>query len=149
MCIRDRILAAYEIRQFEAAVGEQNSDMRLALNLQRELPAIAAKAGSSEDAKWFTIMGNTPLRKVFERALGLPSALGTLDLDQQLAAFKSKASAQFGSDKVSQFADPSKVETLIRRFVIRTEAESYANQSGAGANALAMMQQIVANGRNR
>ncbi len=145
----DKILAAYEIRQFEAAVGEQNSDMRLALNLQRELPAIAAKAGSSEDAKWFTIMGNTPLRKVFERALGLPSALGTLDLDQQLAAFKSKASAQFGSDKVSQFADPSKVETLIRRFVIRTEAESYANQSGAGANALAMMQQIVANGRNR
>lgn len=145
----DKILEAYETRQFESAIGDQNADMRLALNAQRELPAIAAKAGSSEDTKWFTIMGNAPLRKVFEKALGLPSSLGTLDLDQQLAAFKSKAATQLGSDQVSQFADTGKVETLIRRFLIRSEADSYSAQSGASANALAMMQQIAANARRR
>lgn len=145
----DKILSAYETRQFESAVGDQNGDLRLALNTQRDLPTIASKAGSSEDAKWFTIMGNPPLRKVFEKALGLPSALGTLDLDQQLATFKSKAAAQLGSDQVSQFTDTGKVETLIRRFLIRSEADSYSAQSGASANALAIMQQIAANARRR
>ena len=49
----DKILTAYRQRRLEAAVGTQNSDMRLALNARRELSAIAAK-GLSADGKWFT-----------------------------------------------------------------------------------------------
>ena len=45
----DKILMAYRARQFEAAVGEQNPDLRLAMNVQRELPGIADKSNSSEN----------------------------------------------------------------------------------------------------
>ena len=144
----DKILVAYQARQFEVAVGAQNPDMRLALNLQRELPALAAKAGSTETAKWFTVMGNAGLRRVFEKALGLPAGLGALDLDQQLGTFKEKARAQLGSDAIAQFSDPAAVDGLLRRFLLRSEADSFA-QSGSGNSVLQLMQQAVSASRNR
>lgn len=119
----DEILSAYKTRKFEAAVGEQNDDMRLALNAQRELKTLS-KSTSSEDTKWFTVMGSSPLRKVFETALGLPSSFGSLDLDQQLSVFKSRADRVLGDDGISQFSDPAKVENLIKQFLIRSEAAS-------------------------
>lgn len=143
----DKILTSYRARQFETAVGEQNPDLRLALNVERELPDIAAKS-STENAKWFTVLGNAPLRKVFEKALGLPSSIGGLDLDKQLDAFKAKAKSQFGDDRISQFSDVAQVEKLNRRFLLRSEAESYAQTSGNNV-ALQLMQQIAMNGRNR
>lgn len=143
----DKILAAYESRQFEIAVGAQDGNLRLALNALRELTTLAGKS-SSENAKWYTVLGNSPLRKVFEKALGLPTSIGALDLEQQMTAFKDKATSQLGSNAIAQFAEPDKVEALVRRFLLRSEAESYA-QSGHGNSALQMMQQIVANGRQR
>ena len=145
----EKIIAAYRARQFEVAVGAQNGDLRLALNLERELSGIAARSTSSEDAKWFTIMGNAPLRKVFEKALGLPASLGTLDLDQQLGVFKEKAETQLGSRSITQFTDPAKVQKLIQRFLVRAEAEALQGQIGAGASALTLMQQSVDLARRR
>lgn len=144
----DKIIEAYRARQFESAIGDQSEDLRLALNAQRELPAIAGKTTTSENTMWFTILGSAPLRKVFEKALGLPSSIGTLDLDQQLSAFKAKASTQLGSSAVSQFTDPAKLEGLVRRFLVRSEAEAYAS-SGGGNAALQIMQQVAANSRRR
>jgi hypothetical protein len=144
----DKILAQYKARQFETAVGAQNDTLRLALNLQRELPDIAGKANSSENAKWFSIMGSTPLRTVFQTAMGLPASTATLDLDQQLTIFKTRAKAQFGADTVSQFADAKAMDGLIRRFIMRSEADAFA-QSGAGNAALTMLQQSVTFARSR
>lgn len=143
----DKILASYRTRQFEIAVGEQNPEMRFALNLQRELPAIAGRTNSTENAKWFTVMGNAGLRRVFEKALGLPAGLGGLDLDQQLGAFKEKAQAQLGSDTISQFSDPAKLEGLVRRYMMRSQADNFS-QSGNGNATLQLMQQAVASSRN-
>ena len=144
----DKILAAYRARRFEVAVGDQSPDLRLALNVQRELPGIATKASSSEIARWFTVMGNAPLRKVFEKALGLPASLGVLDLDKQLEAFKAKAKSQLGSDAIAQFSDPAKVEGLVRRFLLRSEGETFA-LSGGGNSALQLVQSASANARYR
>ncbi len=144
----DKILAQYKTRQFEAAVGTQNSDFRLALNLQRELPAIAAKTTSTENAKWFSIMGSTPLRTVFQTALGLPSSTASLDLDVQLGIFKSRTKSQFGSETVAQFADPANMDKLVRRYLLRSETNAFA-QSGTGNTALTLMQQALAASRNR
>lgn len=144
----DKILTAYRTRQFEVAVGERAPDLRLALNVQRELPALAAKTNSSENAKWFTVMGSAPMRKVFEKALGLPSSLGILDLDKQLETFKAKAKSQLGNDAIAQFTDPAKVEGLVRRFLLRAEAEGFA-QSGSGNTALLLMQTAAATARFR
>ena len=144
----DKILTAYRDRQFEIAVGAQNPDLRLALNVQRELPLIAAKTTSSENAKWFTVMGNAPLRSVLEKALGLPNTLGALDLDKQLAAFKERTRSQLGSDSMAQFSDPAKVESLIRRFLLRSEVDTFA-KSASGNATLQLIQQASANARFR
>ena len=139
----DKILAAYRARQFEAAVGNQDGDLRLALNAKRELGTLATKA-STEAVKWFGILGNAALKQVFSKALGLPASIGAVDLDQQLQVFQDKAAAVFGDKTVSQFTDPAKVETLIRRFLVRAQADAVSSSSGSGAAALAMMQQTVA-----
>jgi hypothetical protein len=143
----DKTLAAYKTRQFEAAVGTQNNDMRLALNVERELPTLAGKA-SSEAVKWFTVMGNAPLRQVFETALGVPASIGALDLDRQLAIFQTKAEAVFGDDSVSQFAEPAKMDALVRRFLLRGEVATLASAQSASAGALALMQQVTSFARS-
>lgn len=135
----EKTLAAYRVRQFETAIGEQDDNLRLVLNAERELGKLATR-DVSDETKWFTIMGNAPLRQVFEGALGLPSSFSSLDLDQQLATFKEKAAKIFGSGEVSQFSDPDKVESLIRRFLIRTEAIASFAASSPGSIALSLLQ---------
>ncbi len=135
----NEITTAYQTRQFEIAVGTQDDDMRLALNLSRELSALAER-DTSDETKWFTIMGSEPLKQVFETAFGLPSAFGTLDLDRQLATFRDKASRLFGSSEVSQFTDPERRDELLQKFLARSQsARSLANFSPA-ATALTLLQ---------
>lgn len=124
----DKTLALYKERQFETAVGSQNGDYRIALNAERELPALARKS-SSEDTLWYTVLGNIPLRRVFEGALGLPKSFGSIDLDQQLTTMKSRLEARTGSDSLRQFSDPAKVESIIRRFLVQTDIANSSAQS--------------------
>ena len=143
----DKIIAAYRARQFEAAVGNRDGDLRLALNAQRELATLATKSGT-EQIKWLGILGNSALKQVFSKALGLPTSIGAVDLDQQLLAFQDRAETTFGDKTVSQFTDPAKVEVLIRRFMVRAQADAISSQSGSSA-ALAMLQQSAAFARRR
>ena len=134
-----RIVAAYEARGFEEAVGAQDPDMRLALNLDRELGAIAAKPGS-DSTRWFTVMGTPPLRQVFEMAFGLPRSFGTLDVDRQLEVFQDKALAAFGDRGVAQFADPGKREELTRLFLARAQiASGSIDRTSPAGTALALL----------
>jgi Protein of unknown function (DUF1217) len=128
----DKTLALYQTRQFEAAVGTQSGDMRLALNIERELPALAKKT-VSDDSMWYAVMGNTAMRKVFEQALSLPTNFGAVDLDRQLSTLKSKTDAMFGSSSVKQFADPAQVEKLVRQFLVRSDEGSAGITRGATA----------------
>ncbi len=144
----DRIVSAYKSRQFAVAVGDQDGDLRLALNAQSELATLSARS-SSETVKWYTILGSAPLQQVFQKALGLPANIGALDLDQQLATFQSRVEVVFGDTSISQFSDPAKVEGLIRRFLVRSQADATASQTGPGTAALAMLQQTAAIARLR
>lgn len=135
----ERIVGLYEERAFEAAVGEQNQSLRLALNLERELTALA-EGGASERTKWFTVMGTPPLRQVFETAFGLPSSFGTLDVELQLTGFQDRASALFGSSDLSQFADPEAREQLTRRFLALSQIEQgFGGATTAAGTALAIL----------
>lgn len=137
----DEIIDRYQAKQFELAVGEQNQDLRLALNVESSLGELISST-SSEDAQWFSIMGNPPLRRVFEYALGLPSSIARIDLDQQLVEFREKAVKVFGTDKLTKIADnPEAEEKLIRLFLIRSEAEAAASIGGASI-ALNLLQAI-------
>lgn len=137
-----RITALYRERQFEVAVGNQSEDMRLALGLERDLGGLIDK-GMSDKAAWFTVMATQPLRVVFERAFGLPTVIGTLDIDRQLELFRGKAQALFGDPSLAQFADPEKLDTLRRSFLAQSELQAGGGfaQSTRGAAALAMLQQ--------
>lgn len=134
----DKTLALFKERQFETAVGDQNGDYRIALNAERELPALARKSGT-EDTLWYTVLGNVPLRRVFERALSLPPSFGTIDLDQQLSTMKTRLEARFGSDSIRQFSDPSKVENIIRRFLVQSDIAN-AGSTSRGSAALELLQ---------
>lgn len=134
------LIARYEKRQFEKAVGVQNNDLRLALNLQSGIADVLT--GNSRDgAQWFAMMGNAPLRKVFETALGLPASIASIDIDKQRDIFKSRAQATFGTNRLADFADPAQQEKLIRLFLVRSEASQSVAISGAAA-ALSLLQSM-------
>lgn len=121
----DRILAAYEARRFEKAVGVKSDDLRLALNAQRELGQIADRS-LSVDGKWFSVLGSPPLRTVFQKALGLPASIAAIDIDQQLGIFKERAARVIGSSDPGVFSDQAQVEKLIRRFLLASDASASA-----------------------
>lgn len=127
----DRIIDRFHSRQFEIAVGNQNEDLRLALNVERELDTIVGKP-TSENTKWFSIMGNPPLRSVFETALNLPTGTAQLDLDQQLTIFKDQSTKLFGSADPTVFSASDTRDDLIQQFLLRSQiANGQASLSSA------------------
>lgn len=138
----DRILARFERQEFERAIGTQNEDMRLALTATRELPEIAER-DLTNDAAWFTIMGNPPLRKIFETAFGLPSGVGGLDLDRQLQTFEERSEQVLGRSDVAQFREPEQVEELIQAYLTRSQLNSIAGVNSPASIALTLLQGAV------
>ncbi len=135
----DKTLALYRQRTFESAVGAQNNGFRLAMNAEREIATLANRS-TSEDAKWFTVLGSAPLRQVFQTALGLPSSFASIDLDQQLGVLKARAKSTFGSEKISQFADPDKLQQLVKTYLTRSEIASVAAPASRSSVALQLLQ---------
>jgi hypothetical protein len=137
----DKMLTQFRQRGFETAVGEQNAGFRLAMNIERELPALAKRTGS-EDLLWLTVLGNAPMRSVFQTAFGLPDSFASIDLDKQLETLKDKAAGVFGSSSLRQFSDPQKVETLVRRFLVRDDIVN-GSPTVRGAGALTLLQNAI------
>jgi len=134
----DEILNQFRARSFETAIGAQNNTFRLALNAERELPTLAARP-ISDTAKWYTVLGNAPLRQVVQTALGLPKSFSSIDLDQQVSVLKTRAEAAFGSSGISQFTDPKKMDGLIRSFMLRAEIQ----EQGAGNSPASIALQLL------
>ena len=135
----DDIIAQYKNRQFEVAVGNQDQDMRLALGIEREIAELADR-DLPEDAAWFTVMGTPPVRRVFELALGLPSEIGSVDIDRQLEVFKDKAQSIFGTSDPAGFTDPDIQEKLIRNFLFRSDLANSTASTVQGSVALSLLQ---------
>ncbi len=135
----DKIAAAYQTQKFESAVGEVDNSIRLALNFKREIPDIAA-SDTPTDTAWYQVMGNTPLRTVFETAFGLPSSIGALDIERQLELFKEKASSLFGDESLSVLQDPEKIDKVLNDFMVRQELNVGPVSSTPGYSALSLLQ---------
>ena len=134
----DRVLALYRERSFEAAVGQQDDSMRMALALQRDLADIAQREGSDR-AHWLRVLGTPNLRSVFETAFALPSAFGAQDLDRQVEIMQRRTRAAFGEPSVSQFVDADKREALIRRFFVGEQVSRVSTMSSSSI-ALTLLQ---------
>ncbi|OIQ34274.1 MAG: flagellar protein [Roseobacter sp. MedPE-SWchi] len=129
----------YKVQSFETAVGEQDNSMRVAMYSQREIQVLA-EDGTSTDTKWFNVMGQPAIREMFEIALGLPTSMGQADLDTQLANFKDRAKAMFGTDDISVFAEPENMERLVNVYLARSEIAEFNASNSAGATALMLLQ---------
>ena len=116
-----RIAAAYKTRAFEAAVGEADNDMRLAMHFRREMAELSK---GEEGASWYLVLGSKPLRAVFEKAFGLPTQFGQIDVDRQRDTLRDKTAGMFGADNLAAFQDPAKVEKIIHRFLARAQIEA-------------------------
>jgi hypothetical protein len=138
----DKVLTRFSQQEFERAVGTQDPDMRLALTAQRELPDLAAR-GLSDTAAWFTVLGNPPLRQVFETAFGLPSSIGQLDLDQQLGEFRAASERVLGHAQIDRFGAPEAVEDLLRNFTIRAQIAAGPSPLTPGLAALTLLQGLA------
>lgn len=124
--------------QFEVAIGNQDQSMRLAMDAQRNFIDIAQQAGSDE-TRWLKIMGNPPLRQVFETALGLPESFAQVDLDQQVEVFADRASRQMGLSDLTTLSDPEVQDAVIERFLLRDQIQDFTSQSGSSV-ALTLLQ---------
>lgn len=133
-----KIVSKYRTQKFEVAVGEQNKNMRLALNAERKLGEMA-QSDDSDRAKWFQIMGNTPLRTVIETALGLPDSFARIDLDKQLEVFTEKAKDKLGLESISDLANSDTMDNLIDSFLLRSENANFASTTSASI-ALTLLQ---------
>ena len=132
------MIARYETKQFERAVGAQNEDLRAALAFAPALREVVDGA-TSDRARWFTVLGTPPLRLVIETALGLPASMARIDLDQQLGEFQRRAEATFGTSDLSALLDPEVQEKMVRLYLIRAEAQQ-SDFGTAGSVALSLLQ---------
>ncbi|MEM8755374.1 MAG: DUF1217 domain-containing protein, partial [Pseudomonadota bacterium] len=132
------IAAAYSERQFEIAVGDQDESLRLALNFRREIQTYANASDPSGTA-WLSVLGDRPVRAVFEGAFGLPSAFGQLDVDRQAEEMREASQRFFGSDSLAAFQDPAVVEQAINRFLARRAAEAGPTAATPGFAALTLL----------
>lgn len=116
----DRVATLYLEREFERRVGAGDPNLRLALNAQRELRQMAGRS-SSETTLWYEVLGNPPLRKVFEQAFGFTPAYGKLPIDRQLAEFTTKAKALFGSSSFAAIGTEKNIDKLVQNFLTRSQ----------------------------
>jgi len=136
----ERIIENYRTRAFEQAIGNVDNDMRLALNFEREIGAIANNENLSQIGGWLKITASLPLREVVEAAFNLPKEFAQLDLDRQTEILADKSNQIFGDKSVSALADPENVETMIRRFQLRRQAEAGPSALTPGYSALQVLQ---------
>lgn len=129
----ENIVARFQANSFEIATGNQDETMRIALYGERTLPDVVGGAGS-ERQKWFSIMGQPPLRQMFETAFGLPSAFGQADIDFQLGVFQDRAERLMGVSDPAEFSDPEVLDRLVTTFLARSQLDA----SGAGASGAAI-----------
>jgi hypothetical protein len=135
------IVERFQSNGFEVAAGNQDNAMRVALNAQRELPQLAA-SDDSTNVKWFTILGDPPMRQLFEKALNLPSSIGLIDIDQQLIVFKDRARDVFGSDDLSGFLDDEVIQDTITKFIVRDQIDGLNTGLSGGSIALTLLQNL-------
>ncbi len=121
-----KLVANHQSRSFEVAVGDQNQSFRLALTAERELPALL-NTFTSDRARWFGVLGNPPLRKVLETALGLPKEFAQLPLEKQAESLQTAASKRFGARSVEDLTKPAVLDRIIQRFLVMSEIQQGAS----------------------
>ena len=137
------IIAPYKVQKFEVAVGESDASMRLAMVFVREIGEFASSDGA-DDSAWFKIMGNPPLRQIFETAFGLPTSFGLLDVDRQRDIFRDKSRKLFGDSSLAVFKEGENVDKMLRTFFVRKQISESSGAGIPGTTALTLLRNSAA-----
>lgn len=134
----EEIVAKYQANSFEIATGNQDESMRIALYAERTLPDVVGGNGS-DASKWFSIMGQPPLRALFETALGLPQAFGQVDIDQQLSVFQERSARVLGVNDPSEFASKESLDRLVNSYLARSQLAQIGSGASGASIALTLL----------
>jgi len=126
--LANTVSQAFVQREFERRVGEGDETLRLALNARREMQQFASRS-SSDRTLWFEVMGNQPLRKVFEGAFGFSQSYGRLDVDRQVEEFMRGAKRVLGSDSFKEITSAASIDKLVQTFMVRSQATEATGQN--------------------
>lgn len=135
-----RLEEAFIQREFERRVGAGDENLRLALNARRELAAIPSPPKGSLRTQWYEVMGNPPLRKVFEAAFGFGENFGKLPVERQNAELIRHAERTFGTAALDEIGKPEATDKLITQFLARSQLTQTTGQNRYSA-ALALLTQ--------
>lgn len=114
------VSSAFVQREFERRIGMSDETLRLALNARREVQKLGER-DSSDRTLWFEIIGNTPLRKVFQGAFGFPDSYGQLPVDRQLEEYTRASERVLGSASFQDIATPEAIDKLVQIFMVRSQ----------------------------
>jgi len=137
------IIAPFKIQKFEVAVGKSDESMRLAMVFVREIGEVA-NSESAADAAWFKVMGNPPLRQIFETAFGLPKSFGLLDVDKQRNIFRDKSRKLFGNNSLAIFKEGENIDKMLRTFFARKQISENSGAGAPGSTALTLLRNSAA-----
>ena len=130
----DTIVDNHEWQLFEAAVSNVDAAIGTALSFQRAAPGLAGLS-SSDNTKWFNVLGDTLMREVFETSLGLPAGFSQIDIDKQLEMMTEKAESRFGITSFSDLEDPEMLNKVIHSYLLQSQV---SQSSGTGSNQIAL-----------
>lgn len=102
---------AYIRQTLEVDIGNEDNNVRLALNFQRRAADIKSV---------YDILADEALAAVVRTAFGIPEESATADIEAQARLIESQVN-------IEDFQDPEKVEKLIRRFLLLADVEAGAN----------------------
>lgn len=134
----DTLVSDYQDQAFRVAVGEQEPDLRLALNFENEISELAQNS-ASDLSFWFQVIGNTPLMEVFSAAFILPDGFANLDVDRQAEYLQTRAEQRIGSDPRAILATEEGVQSTIRDFLLQRQLENGPDPLTPGASALTLL----------
>lgn len=137
----EKITEDYAKVKFEEAIGEQDESIRIALFGNRTLQKIANNS-ISEKSKWLMILGNPPLRKIFETSLNLPSTFSQIDLDQQVRIITKKSRIKLKIKTPSDLKEKDLISSIIDKFILQSEIKNSSKNISSESIALSLLQAI-------
>lgn len=128
---------SYVRNQFQKRVGEGDESYRLALNARSELKDFAIRS-SSDKTMWYEVLGNEPMRKVFEGAFGFGRGIANLSVDRQAEEFMAASERVLGSSSFARIGTEETVDKLITRYLAlsQIQATSSSNRYSAALTLL-------------
>lgn len=134
----DDLVQNYQDQAFQTAVGEQEPDLRLALNFETDIADLASES-ASDRSFWFKVIGNSPLMEVFTSAFILPTGFSNLDVDKQADYLQKRAEQRLGDDPRAALATSDGIDKTVKDFLLQRQIENGPTALTPGASALSLL----------